>query len=127
MASATFNLNKSSGTSYIVGKIEWSAHPNNSGNYSMCYADLYVRKGNDTTTLTEATSGTWSYSLSFGGKSISGTVSKSVLTGWVKLASLSDVKVDHSDDGSKTVSISGSVTAPSTSRRAAKRWAFKFN
>ena len=120
MKSGIFNLNKSSGTSYIVGKIEWSAHPNNSGNYSMCYADLYVRKDNDTTTLTEATSGTWSYSLSFGGKSISGTVSKSVLTSWVKVASLSDVKVNHNDDGSQTASISGSVTAPSGTSYAGK-------
>ena len=120
MATGIFNLTKSSGTSYIVGKIEWSAYANNSGNYSLCYADLYVKKGNDTTILTEDTYGTWNYSLSFGGKSISGSVSKSVLTSWVKIASLSDVRVDHGSDGSKSVTISGSVTAPSGTSYAGK-------
>jgi hypothetical protein len=120
MASGTFNLTKSSGTSYIVGKIVWSASANNSGNYSLCDADLYVRKDNDNTTLTEPTSGTWNYELVFGGKKLSGSVSKSVLTSWVKIASITDYKISHDNDGSKTVSISGSVTAPSGTSFAGK-------
>ena len=121
MASSNFNLTKSNGDSYIIGKIEWSSQANNSGNYSLVDADLYVKKGNDNLVLTISTGGTWSYSLTVGDKTISGTVQKDVLTSWVKIASLADVKITHNDDGSKSVDISGSVTAPNGTSFAGKK------
>ena len=122
MASGTINFTQSNSSgSYIDGKIEWSSAKNDAGNYSLVDGDLYVKKGSTTTTLTEATSGTWGYTFTIGSKSISGSVSKSVLTSWVKVASLTDVKVTHDDDGSKSITISGSVTAPSGTSYAGKK------
>ena len=123
MAKGTITFPKSSLTSsgsYIIGKIEWSSEKNDAGNYSLVDADLYVKKGNDSTTLTVDTSGTWNYTFAIGDKSISGSVSKSVLTSWVKVATLTDVKVTHDSNGSKKVTIKGSVTAPSVSSFAGK-------
>ena len=64
MASGTIDFTQSdSSGKYIDGKIEWSSTKNDAGNYSLVDADIYVKKGSTTTTLTEATSGTWSYAL----------------------------------------------------------------
>lgn len=112
MASGSFNLAKSSGDSYIVGMIKWSSTPNTSGNYSSVKATLYVRKDNDNTILTISTAGTWSYSLTINGNAISGTISKSVLTDWVEIASHTISKINHDADGGKTITIKGSVTGP---------------
>lgn len=123
MASGTITFPKSSlnsSGSYIIGKIEWSSTKNDAGNYSLVKGDLYVKKGNDTTTLTSSTSGTWTYTFDIGGKSISGSVSKDVLTSWVKVATLTDVNISHDDDGKKNITIKGSVTAPSGTSYAGK-------
>ena len=120
MASNNFNLNKSSGTSYIIGRIVWSSQAYNSENYSLVNADLYVKKGNDSIVLTDETTGKWGYSLSIGNNTISGSIQKSVLTSWVKVASLAGVKVTHNPDGSQSIAISGSVTAPSGTSYAGK-------
>lgn len=122
MASGNFTLAKSNSSgSYIQGKIVWYSEANNSGNYSLVDADLYCRKYNDSTTLTTATQGKWGYTLAIGSSSISGTTdTKSILTSWVKIATLSDVKVSHDSDGSKSVTISGSVSAPSGTSYAGK-------
>lgn len=114
MASGTIELtqSKSSG-SYIDGKIVWSSAKNDAGNYSLVDGDLYVKKGSTTTTLASATYGTWNYTFNIGGKSVSDGWYGSVLTSWVKVATLTDVKITHDDDGSKKITISGSVSAPS--------------
>lgn len=112
MASATINLNKSvSSGNYIIGKIEWSSTADNNSNTSGVTAKLYVRKYNDSVTLTVPTSGKWSYSLTVNGSEISGSIRKDVLTDWVLLATKS-ITVDHNNDGTKSITISGSVTAP---------------
>lgn len=113
MATGSFNLTKSSGDSYLIGMISWSSTPNVSGNYSDVKATIYVRKDNDDMKLTIPTSGKWSYSLTINGSTVSGTTSKNVLTDWVELTTHTVSKVSHSADGSKTITISGSVTGPS--------------
>lgn len=122
MAKGTITFPKSNTSgNYIIGKIEWSSKQNDAGNYSLVDADLYVKKDSTDTTLTIATSGTWSYTLAIGDKEISGSVSKSVLTSWVKVASLADVNIIHDSNGSKKVTIKGSVSAPSGTSLAGKR------
>lgn len=122
MAKGTITFPKSNTSgNYIIGKIDWSSAKNDAGNYSLVGADLYVKKGNDSTTLTTETSGTWSYTLDIGDKEISGSVSKSVLTSWVKVASLANVKIFHDSNGSKKVTIKGSISAPSGTSYAGKK------
>lgn len=120
MADDSFNLGKSSGSTYIIGMIKWSSTKNTAGNYSSVKATLYVRKANDSTTLTVPTTGTWNYSLTINGSTISGSVYNSVLTGWVEVASHTVSKVNHNADGSKNVTISGSVTGPNSTSLAGK-------
>lgn len=113
MAGSTINLNKSASSGhYIVGKIVWSSTVNNDANNSDVTASLYVRKDDTTTILTIPTSGTWSYSLTVNGSTVSGTVSKSILTDWVLIATKSVNDISHNADGSKSITISASVTAP---------------
>ena len=113
MASATINLSKSvSSGNYIIGKIEWSSTADNDSNTSGVTAKLYVRKYNDSVTLTVPTSGKWSYSLIVNGSDVSGSIRKDVLTSWVLIATKT-VTVDHNNDGAKSITISGSVSAPS--------------
>ena len=116
MANKTIELNRSaaSGT-YIVGKIVCDATADNTLNNSDVTCRIYVRKDNDSTLLTIPTSGTWAYSMSINGKTISGTVSKDVLLDWVLLATVSVSDIAHTDDGTKSIAISGYVTPPSTS------------
>ena len=115
MANKTINLNKSATSgSYIIGKIVCDATADYDHNNSDVTCRLYVHKGNDSTQLTVPTSGTWSYSMTINGKTFSGTVSKDVLLDWVLLATVSVSDIAHNDDGTKSVSVSGSVTAPTS-------------
>lgn len=114
MASGTLNFNQSASTgSYIDSKVVWSSTSNSSANTSSVTAKLYVRKGSTTTTLTVPTSGTWPYSLTVNGKNIPGTVHLSVLEDWVLVATVTINDISHNDDGTKSITISGSVSAPS--------------
>lgn len=117
MASSSFTLTKStsnSSGSYIIGKIAWSATANAEGNYSSVTATIYCKKANDDTTLTVPTNGTWKYSISINGKVLTGAVNnKNVLTDWVAIGSYTLSKVAHDIDGSKKITIEGSVEAPS--------------
>lgn len=115
MATGTINLSRSKTSgSYIEGKIDWSATADNSTNTSKnVVAKLYVRKGSTDTTLTVATSGTWSYSLVVNGSRVAGSVHKSVLTDWVLIATKTISSISHDPDGKKNIDISGSVTGPS--------------
>lgn len=116
MANKTIELNKSasSGT-YIIGKIVCDATADNTLNNSDVTCRIYVRKDNDSLLLTIPTSGTWAYSMTINGKAFSGTVKKDVLLDWVLLATVSVSDIAHADDGTKSISISGYVTPPSTS------------
>lgn len=115
MASGTITLNKSasSGT-YIQAKVVWNASADYDTNKSNVTCRLYVRKDNDEMTLTIPTSGTWSYSMSINGKTFSGTVSKDVLLDWVLLDTESVSGIAHNSDGTKSITISASVTAPTS-------------
>lgn len=114
MANKTIELNRSASSgSYIIGKIVCDATADYTLNNSDVTCRIYVHKGNDSTLLTVPTSGTWSYSMSINGKAFSGTVSKDVLLDWVLLATVSVSDIAHNDDGTKSIAISGSVTAPS--------------
>ena len=114
MANKTIELNRSAASgSYIIGKIVCDATADYTLNNSDVTCRIYVHKGNDSTLLTVPTSGTWSYSMSINGKAFAGTVSKDVLLDWVLLATVSVSDIAHNDDGTKSISISGSVTAPS--------------
>lgn len=117
MATGTITLPKSERTEnggYIIGKIVWSSERMEGENASVLNLKLYCRKGNDSITLTKATSGTWTYTIgiesnSFSGSTASGT---KILNDWVKIAEKS-LRVDHEGDGGSTVMVIGSVTAPS--------------
>ena len=114
MANKTIELNRSAASgSYIIGKIVCDATADNTLNNSDVTCRIYVHKGNDSTLLTVPTSGTWTYSMSINGKAFSGAVSKDVLLDWVLLATVSVSDIAHDDDGTKSIAISGSVTAPS--------------
>ena len=116
MANKTIELNKSAASgSYIIGKIVCDATADNTLNNSDVTCRIYVRKDNDSTLLTIPTSGTWVYSMTINGKAFSGTVKKDVLLDWVLLATVSVSDIAHADDGTKSISISGYVTPPSTS------------
>ena len=114
MASGTINFAQSASSgSYIDAKIEWSATADKDNNSSDVTAKLYVRKDNTDMTLTIETVGTWSYSLTVNGSKVTSTVSKSVLTDWVLIATKTVNDIIHNSDGSKSITISGSISAPS--------------
>lgn len=113
MATKTITLSKSASSgNYIEAKIVCYSSADFDTNKSDVTCKLYVRKDNDSMTLTIPTSGTWSYSLNINGKAFSGTVSKDVLLDWVLIATHSVSGIAHDSDGSKSITISGSVTAP---------------
>ena len=122
MANKTIDLNRSTSSgSYIIGKIVCDATADYDHNNSDVTCRIYVHKGNDDTLLTIKTGGTWGYSMTINGKTFSGTVSKDVLLDWVLLATVSVSDITHNDDGTKSISVSGYVTAPSTSNFAGQK------
>ena len=115
MATGSFNLTKSannSSGSYIIGKIEWSSTKNIEGNYSTVTATLYCRKLNDSMTLTSSTGGSWAYVLTVAGSQITGKTSTRILSDWVAIATITAPNVSHNADGTKSINIVASVTAP---------------
>lgn len=114
MANGTINFDQSKASgAYIDAKVVWSATADHTANASDITVKLYIRKGDTTQTLTVPTAGTWTYSLTIGGTPWSGSVHKSVLESWVLVATKTLKDVGHKTDGSQTVTVSGSVTAPS--------------
>ena len=115
MATGSFELTKSannSSGSYIIGKIEWSSTKNIDGNYSSVTATLYCRKLNDSMILTSSTGGSWSYLLTVAGSQITGKTSTRILSDWVAIATITAPNVSHNADGTKSINIVASVTAP---------------
>ena len=114
MANKTIELNRSATSgSYIIGKIVCDTTADYDRNNSDVTCRIYVRKDNDSLTLTIPTGGTWAYSMTINGKAFSGTVSKDVLLDWVLLATVTVSDIAHNDDGTKSIAVSGWVTAPS--------------
>ncbi len=112
MAGSSFEFTKSATSgSYIEGKIVWSSTADNDTNRSQVRADIYVRKASTSTELTIPTEGTWSYRITINGLSSTYTRSVSVLEDWVLLGG-AFTTVNHDADGSKSIAISGSITAP---------------
>lgn len=113
MASGTIFLPQTSSYGrYIAGKIEWSSKANNDANTSEITCTLYVRKGDTTSPLTIATTGTWAYSLNINGSVVNGSIYASVLEDWVWVYSRTVTGISHNNDGSKAITISGWVSAP---------------
>ena len=116
MANGTIDFNQSQASGkYIDGKIEWSSSTNAAANSSDVTVSLYVKKGDTTTNLTIPTEGKWSYQLTVNGSTVSGTAKKSVLKDWVLVYTRTVSGISHNGDGTKSITISGSVTAPSAS------------
>lgn len=117
MAEFTFNKSSlNSSGSYIIGKIVYNVGSTNIANNttSSVEATLYVKKGNDSMVLNTQTSGTWSYTIEINGNKKTGTLSANVLTSWVSLGSYTISNIPHNNDGTKTITIAGTVTAPSS-------------
>lgn len=94
------------------GKIEWSSTSNSSSaNTSTVIANLYARKQN---TSSATTGKSWSGYLTIDGErnDFSPTTSISIKNDWVLLHTFTKI-VSHNDDGSKSITIAGSVTGPS--------------
>ena len=121
MASGTIDFTQSNSSgSYIDGKIVWTSTADTSANNSDVTAKIYVCKGSTTETLTIATGGTWSYSITINGSKYTGTAEKSVLTSWVYLGEYTVKDIAHGTDGKKSITISGSISAPSGTSYAGK-------
>ena len=114
MATGTIVLNESSSFGgRLAAKIEWSATADPSTNSSKnVTAYIYVRKYDPSMTLTIPTTGTWSFNLNINGSNVSGTAYASVLLDWVLVGTHKVSSIDHDGDGSKSITISGSVSGP---------------
>ena len=121
MAKSSFELNWSNQTgSHLEGLIEWESKVTGD-NSSDVTASIYVRKKDTTQQLTISTYGTWTFKLGIAGKEISGSKTVSVLEDWVLLGTTTVSGIKHNDDGSKSITISGSVTGPYSSSSYASK------
>lgn len=108
MASGTITF---AASGYLQGKIEWNSVSNgSSANTSTVNATLYARRTNNATTTGQS----WSGHVTIGGnaKAISFSSSVSVGNNWVQMVSHQAV-ISHNDDGTKLITIDGTVTGPS--------------
>ena len=78
---------KTSGGGYILGKIEYSYSQSTSDNTSDVTFTVYVKKDNDSTTLTETTNGIFEYQLVINGETIKGSKSLKILTSYKEICS----------------------------------------
>lgn len=96
---------------YLQGKIEWSSSGDVSTQKSLVTSSLYARRTNSYIT----TGKSWSGNVNIGGNNHifnSMLVSTSVSSSWVKMQTYSDT-ITHDSDGTKTITISGSIKGPS--------------
>ena len=106
----TFPESKISGNVTLQGKLEWSSTASGSqDNYSSVTADLYVRKQH----ASQSTYGkNWRGSITIGDYTDSFTSLPSVTyvtNDWVKIWTFTK-QIPHNQDGTKSITISGSVT-----------------
>lgn len=120
MASGTINFNKSklnSSNSYILGKIEYSYTQSTSDNTSTIKCTVYIKKDNDNTKLTQTTNGTFKYSIKINEETITDSKYLEILTDYKEIGSFTRT-IQHDNDGSKEVNITGSVYLSSNSSSA---------
>lgn len=122
MASGIINLNNSGQTAsggYLLGKVEWSGTPDTAGNLSGVTLRLYAKKASTTGIITTPTTGTWGCALTVGGETFSQSVYAGITADWVLLMEKT-LSVAHESDGTKSLPISASVTAPDGTAYAGK-------
>lgn len=107
----TFNPSQSWG-SYVQGRIVLSSKADTATNTSDVTAKIYVRKADHDGALTIPTEGSWFYSLTVNGVKRSSSKHVSVLESWVLLYEGTWEDIIHGSDGTKSISVSGSVTGP---------------
>ncbi len=106
--------------SYIQGKIELSSTPETVSNTSDVTASIYVRKGDHDGPLTIPTGGSWYWDLTVNGSKKAGSTYASVLEDWVLLYTGTWNDIVHGSDGSKSISVSGSVSGPTETSYSGK-------
>lgn len=120
MVKGSFELNWSNSSgSHLEGKIEWESIAVAEQNKSNVTASIYVRKKDTTQQLTIPTGGKWPFTITINGSQYSNTVSKDVLEDWVYLGSHT-AAANHNDDGTKSITIAGSVSGPAGTSQAGK-------
>lgn len=97
--------------SYLQGKIEWSAVGNVTTNKSPVVAKLYARRTNSSETKGKSWNG---FITIDGSKSSFSSLDKTtaVSNNWVLMHTYTK-EVAHNSDGTKTITIAGSITGPS--------------
>lgn len=105
-ASGTINLSVEHPSSSVTfqGKLDWSSTPNSSNNTSSVTVKLSARKQGSN----QATSGTFKGKIGIAGTNHSFSQSKSVGNSWVLIATATQT-VQHNNDGTKSITISGEV------------------
>lgn len=114
MASGIIELNNSGQTAaggYLMGKIEWTGQPDTAGNLSSVTIRLYAKKASTTGTITTPTTGNWGCALTVDGETFAQNVYAGITADWVLLMEKTR-SVAHDSDGSKSIPIAASVTAP---------------
>lgn len=108
MASGSFNISRTSGSTYLTFKVNWSSTANRDGNYSTLSVAVYVMKSSASTSATYGTANT---TVNVGGtaKSENGLSFTVNPSGTTLLFSKAGYKVNHNNNGTKTVNISVSV------------------
>ena len=122
MASGIIELNNSGQTAaggYLMGKIEWTGQPDTAGNLSSVTIRLYAKKASTTGTITTPTTGNWECALTVDGETFAQNVYAGITADWVLLMEKT-ISVAHDSDGSKSIPIAASVTAPDGTAYAGK-------
>lgn len=121
MVKGSFELNWSNSSgSHLEGLIEWESVAVAEQNKSNVTASIYVRKKDTTQQLTISTGGYWPFTITINGSAYSNKVDTRVLENWVKLGSHTVNGISHNDNGTKSITIAGSVTGPTGTSQAGK-------
>lgn len=99
---------------YLQGKIVYSFNQSISDNTSSITCTVYVKKDADNYKLTQTTNGTFKYTLSVNGTSVTGSKKLEILTSFLAIGSFT-MTIPHNNDGTKTFNINGNVTMTSNS------------
>jgi hypothetical protein len=107
MASGSFNLTRTSGSSYVSFPCYWSSAPNTNGNYSDVALSVYIAKGSGSTSNTWGTTNTTG--TVDGQTQYENGLAFSVAPGGSTLIFAKSYRVYHNADGSKNIGISVNV------------------
>lgn len=108
MASGSFGLNRTAGSSYCSFFVNWSSTTNVGGNYSDVIVSVYVSKSSASTSATYGSSDT-SVSVTDSGTQYENGLSFSVSPGGTTLLFAKSYRVGHNSDGSKSIYIGVNV------------------